>query len=125
MNTNIFLSIGELALGAKKRREREYAEFLSFYRTLVETMPSEMTALFGTLDGISVDCRGKKESFRIELTVTDFLWWKSRIENESLRFVYGIPAVKAAMLDHFSRKAELHRLSPEERVKLLELLEAP
>lgn len=123
MNVSVFRAIGELALGAKGRRDKEYAEFLAFYRDLVETLPSEMIELFGTLENVSVFVSGKKASYGLELSVTDYLWWKQHIEVSRLRFESGVASVKFDMLDRFSRKAETHRLSPEERTKLLALIE--
>lgn len=124
MNINLFRAVGDLALSAKKRVTNEHVEFLAFYRQLVETLPSEMTEMFGTLDGIEVRLTGGGfQTYGIELTATDFIWWKSVIEGGN-RFKNGTAWVQQSMLSRFSKKAEAHRLSPEERTTLLALLDA-
>ena len=124
MNFEIFKAIGNLSLKAKVREEQEYKEFLAFYKELVENMPTELTILFGNLGGIETSKAGHKPSvYGIELTATDYIWWKNKIENEGCRFVHGIPHVKSLMLERFAKNAESHRLSPEERKELIAMLE--
>lgn len=126
MNANIFRAVGELALGAKRRREAEYASFLSFFRELVETLPAEMTSLFGHMSNVGVTLRdGKTANYGIELTVTDFLWWKSAIEQDGVRFTSGPESLRRSMLTRFSKQAEAYRLEPEERKKLLAMIDPP
>lgn len=122
MNVNIFKAIGDLALSAKKRKDNEHADFLAFYRNLVETLPTEIVALFGNMGGVAVWHKGKEKSCGLELTATDFMWWKTHIEAEGVRFVNTPASVKCDMLDRLARHAEAHRLSPEERKNLLSLL---
>lgn len=123
MNTNIFHAIGDLAMGAKRRSEKEYADFLAFYRELVETLPIEVTDLFGTMNEVWVQRRGQKnESVGIELNVADLMWWQHEFATGT-RFVHGIDQVKADMLRRLTLKAETQRLNPEERKKLLALLD--
>lgn len=124
MNVKIFTAIGELATGAKKRRDGEHQEFLGFFRSIVETIPTEVVQIFGTLSGIEMRLpSGKVESYGIELTATDYMWWKQKIEKEGARFVGKTSAVQSNMLDRLGKKAEMHRLEPAERKKLIALLE--
>jgi hypothetical protein len=125
VNIDIFSAIGDLAISSRRRVEVEHSDFLVFYRQLVETMPTEMVEIFGTLDGIRVRLRrGKVEDYGIELTATDFMWWKSLIEADHARFVSGPADVKRRMLERFATGAEAERLTPDERKKLLFLLDS-
>jgi len=124
MNVNVFRAIADLALSAKRREDKAHTDFLSFYRELVETLPSEMVDIFGQLTGVDVRIKsGKEAKWGIQLTATDFIWWKSQIEDEGVRFVHGPLSVQRSMLDLFSRSADARRIPPEERKKLIALLE--
>jgi hypothetical protein len=124
INPRIFAAIGRLAVSAKKRRDAEYQDFLAFYRTLVETLPAEVCAIFGNMGGIEVQPgAGARTTFGLELSATDFIWWKHKIEVENVRFVKSAAAIKADMLARISRGAEAHNLTPAERKELVALLE--
>jgi hypothetical protein len=123
MNANIFKSIGDLAVSAKRRTDKRYADFLAFYRELVETLPSEMVEIFGAVPLSVTHKNGKAETVNIELSATDFLWWKRNIEVLGMRFTNGPSSVENAMLRRVAEKAETHRLAPEERKTLLAMLE--
>lgn len=124
MNLATFKAIGELAIGAKRRQEKEYADFIAFYRDLVENLPTEVTELFGKLDNIPVRRwgSGKTENVGLILSVADLLWWTHEFEMKT-RFVNGISYVKSEMLARLSRQAETERLSPDERKRLLAILD--
>ena len=123
MDVNIFRAIGELAVSAKRRTDKQYADFLAFYRQVVETLPTEMVEIFGELD-VPVKLKdGTKETNGLLLTATDYMWWKRHIETFGMRFTYGPMNVEARMLEQFSKSAETHMLSPEERKNLIALLE--
>lgn len=119
---NVFKAIADLAVGAKARRDEEHQEFLRFYRSLVETLPTMATEAFGNLNGVKVTARKAAQSWGIELTVSDYLWWKHEIE-QGARFVEGVAAVQTSMLHRLSKAAEAQRLSPEERKEMLSLID--
>jgi hypothetical protein len=114
-NTSIFKAVADLVTGAKARETEEHARFLRFYRDLVETLPTAATKAFG---GLSL-----ADATRIELTATDYIWWKNKIEQQGYRFSAGVFAVQANMLNHLAKKAEAERLDPAERKALLALLD--
>lgn len=122
MDVNIFKAIGDLAVGAKRRTDKDYADFIAFYRQLVETLPIEVTDLFGSLDDVQVRRDGKLEGCGLELNVTDVIWWQHEIKTGT-RFVCGIAQVKSDMLRRLALKAETQRLTPDERKSLLALLD--
>lgn len=123
-DTGIFKAIGELAIGAKRRREAEYADFIAFYRELVETLPIDVCDLFGTLNEVQVmrAKASKSEGVGLELNVADLMWWQHEIKLGT-RFVHGIKQVKSDMLRRLTLKAETERLSPEERKSLISMLD--
>jgi hypothetical protein len=123
MKLNVFKAVVDLAMGAKARRSTEHQEFLTFYRSLVETVPTEAIGLFGSMP-VNVFEAGKQEDWAIELTATDYIWWKKKIESGA-RFVVDPSEVQLAMLNRMSKKADMERLSPDERKSLIALMEAP
>ncbi len=123
MSLNIFSAISDLAIGARLRRKAEDGEFLKFYRSIVETVSPEVVSIFGHMPNVHVVSNGKKEEWGIELTATDFIWWKSKLESGDVRFVEGGNAIKAAMLHRMARMAEVEKLSADERKRLISLLE--
>ena len=122
MNINIFKKVADLALGAKRREDAEYADFLKFYRDLVEVLPTEVVELF---DGCprAVISKGAEYKWIIQLTATDFIWWKTKIEQEGARFKNGVTNAKLAMLEKLAKSAEAKSLTPEERKTLLAMLD--
>lgn len=117
-----FKKIADLALGAKKREDEEYADFLKFYRGLVETLPADAVKIFGRCDRCVVK-NGTESTWGLELTATDFWWWKNEIENFGARFKNGTKVAKNAMLTQMAKKAEGTTLPPEVRKALIALLE--
>lgn len=122
---SVFKAVADLAVGAKARRDAEYQDFLSFYRDLVETLPTEAVTAFGSMKVEVVEAGAIKSGWAIELTPTDFIWWKSKLEQGEVRFTGSADSVKLSMLSRIAKKAEAHRLSPAERKTLLALLDEP
>lgn len=118
-----FRRVGELAIGAKARRQAENEEFLKLHRQIVETVPIEIVKAFGTLDNVALyDPKGKEATGGIELTVADHLWWKKLLAKGN-RFRWGIQPVKDYMLEHLVKQIEDTTLEPEQRKALLALLD--
>jgi len=123
MATNIFHRISDIALRAKSRRDEEYRQFLQFYRELVETVPAEVAKLFGTLNGVKcIVGKGVSADYGIQISATDYLWWKDEFVNKGTRFALPVEQVKAAILTHIAKKAEASGLTADERKELLTLL---
>lgn len=123
-SAGIFRAVAEMALGAKARRDQENEKFLSFYRELVETLPTDVTELFGHMGKVAVTLKnGETPSWGIELTATDYIWWCNEIRENGVRFTQGPRAVEQAMIARLAKQAESQRLTPEERKKLISLLD--
>jgi hypothetical protein len=119
---NIFAAVAELAVSAKSRRDAEHREFLRFYRALVEELPTEAIAIFGTMS-VKASVAGKQEDWGIELNAADFMWWKTQIETNGARLIPGPASVQAAMLNHLAKKASTQNLDPEQRKRLLTIMD--
>lgn len=119
----IFHKIADFTTAAVSRRNKEHDQFLSFYRELVETIPTEAIKAFGNMGGVQVFSGGKRQDFGIELTAADFLWWKQHIDVMGTRFVKSPSAVQADILDRMVRKADVGGLAPKQRKELIALMD--
>ena len=119
MNIKIFQALSDMIAETTGRREKEYADFLAFYRALVETIPTKVSQAFGKME---VSATGGK-GYGLLLTAADYLYWKTAIEQNGLRFAKGPRGVQLDMLDRFVSKAEDSGLEPKERKRLLALLD--
>lgn len=120
----VFQAVADIATGAAARVTDEHSEFLEFFRSLVETVSPEVAKQFGTLS-VTVVTKGKTEGWGIELTATDYLWWKDAIAKGS-RFSPdhgGVESVPRAMVVRVASKAEKSGLTLEERRALVTLLD--
>ncbi|KKC25798.1 hypothetical protein [Sphingomonas sp. SRS2] len=123
LSADLFKSIADIAVTAKGRRDAEHASFLAFYRQLVEVIPTDAVTSFGSVS-VNVKTARKSEQWAIELTVTDYMWWKQKIEQLGVRFEKSPASVQADMLVRLSKAAEASRLNSDERKALLGLLDA-
>ncbi|UAK25844.1 hypothetical protein [Sphingomonas nostoxanthinifaciens] len=123
LKSSIFKAVADLVSGADARNEADHKAFLVFYRDLVETIPTEVCQAFGTLGGVRARTAANEEKpFGLQLSVADYLWWKRQIE-EGTRFVAGPSSVQMDMLDRLTRKADIHRLTADERKALIALFD--
>lgn len=100
------------------RRQREYEDFLSFYRELVETMPTDVCKTFGNMSVTGND--GK--NYGIMLTVADYMYWKDSFA-KGVFFKHEPEMVIKAMMKHLSESVEhTGSLTPDERKNLLSIL---
>lgn len=123
-NTTIFRSIADLAIGAKKRRDKEHQDFLAAYREIVETIPVEVVELFGTMGDVKLVKGTNNTTAGLQLNAADFMWWKGKIEIEGWSFAKGAAGVWIDMLDRISKIAQMDRLEPDERKALIALMES-
>ena len=100
----------------------KYIEFLDFYETIVRNTPTAAVKKFGRLN-VSTRIGGENKTFGLILTATDFMWWKSNIENGA-RFVNGIDAVQRAIFSQLSELAESLDITKESRAELLDILKS-
>jgi len=122
IKASIFEKIGAMVSANKARELASYNEFIAFYRELVEALPSDVTKIFGSMP-VGVFDGGAKKEWNIQLTAVDYIWWKSHIEGEGVRFTKSPARVQLDMLDRISKKAEVYTLDPSERKALIALLE--
>lgn len=121
LSVNVFKAVADLAVGAKSKRDQEHTDFLAFYRSLVESLPTEAIRLFGNMS-VKLIVGKVEEGAGLELTATDYMWWRQKIAGGA-RFVVGVHAVQLEMLNRLSKKAEAESLPPEQRKVLLALLD--
>lgn len=117
----LFKKVGDIFLSSKKRRDDEIADFLSFYRTIVEEMDAAVAAACGPTQ-VEVMAAGKIESWSIRLTVADYIWWKQKFA-DGVRFTKPVAKVKSDMLMRLAKETESNKLTAEERKALIALFD--
>ncbi len=121
----IFQAIADIATNAAGRVTDEHQEFLTFFRSLVETVPPETAQRFGTLGVTAIEGGALTANWGVMLTATDYLFWKQKIA-EGVRFSPahgGVKSVPRAMVTRLAKQAEAAGLTLEERQQLLKLLD--
>jgi hypothetical protein len=121
----LFQAIADLASNAAGRVTDEHQEFLNFYRGLVDTVPPETVGRFGNLGVAVIENGAVQTQWGIELTATDYLFWKQKI-GAGVRFSPahgGVKSVPRAMATRLAKQAETAGLTLEERQQLLNLLD--
>lgn|GEM_PF-5788959 len=119
---NAFRALGDIITNEKKKRYIENQEFLVFLRELVETLPAEACNRFNNFPVVIIKEDNKQQQLFIELTVSDYLFWKDKAENTDLRFEETITQIKNRMLEKLTKVAEMNKLEPKERKELLAIL---
>lgn len=102
------------------RHSEEHNEFLIWYEKLVRSASPAATKAFGNMDDVELT---SNESAGIELTASDFLWWKERISNGA-RFKHGVSSVKANMLNRLCSAAEQMDMTAEEKGQLIDAMQS-
>lgn len=121
VTTATFKAVSGIFLSSKSRRDKEYAEFLSFFRELIEETDGAIANAFGKIN-VEV-ARGKtKETCGLILTVADYIYWQEKFA-AGFHFVEGIEAVKTKILMCLAEKAESNKLTADERKALLAILD--
>lgn len=118
----VFSEIADIALGARKRRIAENEGFLAFYREIVETVPQEVVSLFGKMT-VRVTEGNTQADWGLLLTATDYIFWKNKLSEGRVKFTSGNTRIKQMMHERLAEKAENEGLPPEERKRLIALLE--
>lgn len=123
MDKSIFEKLAKLVEGTNSRTAKEHEDFLKTYRGIVEMVPLSVANEFGNMDGINiVSPKQKIENCRIELTATDYLWWKTRFAN-GWRVQGGTQKLLRKMATHLAKSAEGTGLDIAERKALLEIID--
>lgn len=121
--TNALMAkVGDIFLASKRRRDAEYADFLAFYRTLVEETDSAVAKAIGNIS-VAVTEDGCPRNWNILLTAADYIWWKQKITEAGVLFSTSIEQVKADILMSLAAKAESNGLTAAERKSLIALLD--
>ena len=124
LDVKIFQLLADFINRDKIRRDREHEEFMEFYRELVETIPAAAAEAFGCMNGVGVAKRIKsgldERSWGIELTPTDYLWWRRYID-EGFYLTKGCAETQLDILERLAKLVDMSSLTVEERQQLLDL----
>lgn len=108
--------------GSRERETNEHKEFMRFYQELVKIVPEIIAKEFGSIQVPTLVDRKLQEGYRMELNVTDFLWWKNIIDDEGGRFRDGVNSVQRDIWDRLTKLVRDNALSEDERKNLLLLM---
>lgn len=124
VDMNLIQGVADIFTASKKRRDKEYADFLEFYKKMVETSSSDIAKVIGNTCTVHVGGDGKEDrNWGLYLTIACYLEWKAAIAN-GLRFTkMTIEQVQTSMVLALAKVAESNKLTTEERKALLELLD--
>lgn len=117
-----FIAVANLFAKKKQQEEFLYKDFLTFYENLVRNTPTEAIQAFGRMT-VDVYVGKETKAYRIELSPTDFMWWKHEIENKGVRFVDGPIDAMASIMNRMTKKTENLSMTIEERRELLDILQ--
>jgi hypothetical protein len=108
---------------AQKIREQELADFMKFYKSVVEIVPPEAARIFGTMNVRTYVHKAKAaKNYGINLTVVDYAWWVSEFKAGNCYFVDGPASVKRDILNKLTQTVENHLTTPELKKELMEIL---
>lgn len=108
----------------RERITREHMMFLDFYQDLVKLIPDDLAKEFGSISAPTMTKGKNQEGYKMELNVTDYLWWKSVIEDGG-RFVKGVSQVQRDIWDHLNKHVRQGALTDEQRMELIDLMKTP
>lgn len=138
-NVQKFVQLSTLFKKVEAKREKEYKDFMDFYRSLVETLPSDVCKAFGkfsvemnfkadltirTASGnVAAGATAGNAQWGILLSVADYMWWVDKFNEPKIRFKLSPSEVKSGMLQHLATAVEsLNTLDAAERKELLKIL---
>ena len=111
-----------IVTGSRERETREHKEFMRFYQELVKIVPEPIAKEFGSIK-VPTTVKGRlQDGYRLELNVTDYLWWKTIID-EGGRFVEGSGSVQRDIWDGLTKLVRDNALTEDERKNLMLLME--
>lgn len=116
-----FHTLIQIISGARERITREHMEFLEFYLQLVQVVPNDIATDFGRISS-PVMIGKTKHDYQIELTMTDFLWWKSAIMDEGARMVKTVGQIQRDIWDKLIQQIDSMALNEEEKGALMSAL---
>lgn len=105
--------------GAREKATRDHNEFMEFYQMLVGIVPDEIAKEFGRIKAPIKVKNVIHDTYLLELTVTDLMWWRTIIHDEGGRFVQGVHAVQREIWDQLNKLVSDWVLTDEQRNKLL------
>lgn len=119
----IMQGVADIFTASKARRDAEYADFLSFYRNLVENVSADVAKAIGKVNDFMVEGSKDRSQAPIYLTATCYLEWKQAIADGQWFTKSSIEQVKTFMLMALAKSAEANKLTTEERKALMALLD--
>lgn len=123
MNIDKLKALFGLYNKAQEIREQELADFMKFYKAVVEIVPPEAARIFGTMSVSTYVYKDKTiKNYGIKLTVVDYAWWVSQFKAGNCYFVEGPASVKKDILNRLTETVESHLTTPELKKELMEIL---
>lgn len=116
-----FHTLIQIISGARERITREHIEFLEFYLQLVQVVPNDIAADFGRIPTPVMVGRSKRD-YQLELTMTDFLWWKSAIMDDGARMINTVGQVQRDIWDKLVTQVDAMTLNEDEKGALMNAL---
>lgn len=107
--------------GARERERQEHEDFLGFYNSLVRIIPSDIAKDFGSIEA-PVKSKSTSKNYRIELNVTDYLWWTNVIQNDKARFITSPAAIQRDIWEKLNTLVKREELSQEVKDQLMNIL---
>jgi hypothetical protein len=123
MNITKLKALFNLYNKAQKIREQELADFMKFYKSVVEMVPPEAARIFGNMSVPTYVHKDKAvKNYGIKLTVVDYAWWVSEFKAGNCYFVDGPASVKRDILNKLTKTVENYLTTPELKKELMEIL---
>lgn len=106
--------------GNRAKIKEEHEEFMLFYGELVRILPDDLGREFGSIPAPTTH-KGKDQSYRLELTVTDLMWWRTVID-EGGRFSVSPLTIQREIWDHMNKTLQTGNLTDEQKLQLLNII---
>jgi hypothetical protein len=118
-----FETLISIISGSRERDRQEHLAFMRFYKDLVKIVPADVAQAFGSVQ-VPTRFRGVvNDTYRMELNVTDVLWWETIIQNDGGRFVKPIASVQRDIWEQLNKQIRKGAMTDEERALLLTILD--
>ncbi len=118
---NAFKSLIAIITGARQKETEEHQQFMEFYRELVKIVPDDVAKSFKSISVPTTVGNKVEKDYRLELTVTDFMWWESIVLKEGGRFVQSVYEIQRNIWDRLNTLVKDHNLTEEQRAAMLTL----
>lgn len=116
-----FQTLVAVITGSRERETREHRAFMEFYHDLVQIIDEQTAREFGSIKVPTVVGKVHHDGYRMEMTVTDYLWWVTIVEDDKGRFVNGPTSVQRDIWDQLNKLVRKGSLTDEQRKAMLDL----